>query len=156
MKVSDIVASQLKNFGISHVFVISGGASLHLIESIKNTDGINYICNHHEQASAMAADGFSRVKGLSAVITSSGPGATNLITGICGCYYDSVPVIFITGQVSTFRMTNNLGVRQIGFQETPIVDICRPITKYAKENNAINTPKSIINLAKSKLSLNTL
>ena len=131
-KVSDVVAEVLIEEKISHVFAISGGASLHLIHSLADNENIQYICNHNEQASAMAADGYSRVSGKTGVaVTTSGPGATNLITGICCSYYDSIPSLFITGQVSTMRMKGDTGVRQIGFQETPIVDIAQEITKYA-------------------------
>ena len=87
---------------------------------------------HHEQSAAMAADAYTRVRSLPGLaIATSGPGATNLITGICGCYYDSVPAFFITGQVSTFRMSRNPGVRQVGFQETPIVEMVKPVTNYS-------------------------
>ena len=131
-KVSDVVAEILIEEKVSHVFAISGGASLHLIHSLADNENIQYICNHNEQASAMAADGYSRVSGKTGVaVTTSGPGATNLITGICCSYYDSIPSLFITGQVSTMRMKGDTGVRQIGFQETPIVDIAEEITKYA-------------------------
>ena len=131
-KVSDVVAEVLIEEKISHVFAISGGASLHLIHSLADNKNIQYICNHNEQACAMAADGYSRVSGKTGVaVTTSGPGATNLITGICCSYYDSIPSLFITGQVSTMRMKGDTGVRQIGFQETPIVDIAQEITKYA-------------------------
>lgn len=132
MKLSDYVADFLARQGIRHVFAVTGGASLHLIESVANHPDIDYICPHHEQAGAMAADGYARVTGkLGAAMATSGPGATNMITGICCAWYDSVPVLFITGQVSTFRFKGTTGVRQMGFQETDIVDICRPITKYA-------------------------
>lgn len=132
MKLSDYVASFLANQGIRHVFAVSGGASLHLIHSIADTPGISFVCPMHEQAGAMAADGYARVTGnLGAALATSGPGATNLLTGVCCAYYDSVPVLFITGQVSTFRSKGDTGVRQIGFQETDTVDIFRPVTKYA-------------------------
>ena len=124
MKLSDYIASALANAGITHVFAVSGGASLHLIHSIDAMDDISFICPQHEQAGAMAADGYARARGgLGAAIATSGPGATNLITGMCCSFYDSVPVIFVTGQVATFRMTGSTGVRQIGFQETPIVEL---------------------------------
>jgi acetolactate synthase-1/2/3 large subunit len=136
MKLSDYVAAFLVDQGLQHAFVVSGGASLHLIHGIANAQGIDYICCHHEQAAAMAADAYSRVtNNLGVAIATSGPGATNMITGICGSYYDSVPVLYITGQVSTFRMAGKTGVRQIGFQETPIVEMCKPITKYAAQIN---------------------
>ena len=141
MKLSDYVAEFLVSQGIRHVFAVSGGASIHLIDSIEKHPSIDYVCPQHEQAGAMAADGYSRVSGnLGAAIVTSGPGATNLLTGVCSAYYDSVPVIYITGQVSTFRNKGDTGVRQIGFQETDIVPIFAPVTKYAVQ---IDDPKRI-------------
>jgi acetolactate synthase I/II/III large subunit len=132
MKLSNVVAEFLATQGIRHVFVVSGGASLHLIHSIAETPGVSYVCPQHEQAGAMAADGYARVSGgLGCAIATSGPGATNLITGICSAYYDSVPVLYLTGQVATFRAKGDTGVRQIGFQETDTVEICKSFTKYA-------------------------
>lgn len=132
MKLSDAIAVFLAEQGIKHVFAISGGASLHLIHSIAETPGTGFICPQHEQAGAMAADGYARVTGgLGCAVATSGPGATNLITGICSSYYDSVPVLYLTGQVATFRSKGDTGVRQIGFQETDTVEMCRTITKYA-------------------------
>jgi acetolactate synthase-1/2/3 large subunit len=132
MKLSDVVAAFLAEQGIHHVFAISGGASLHLIHSIAETPGTGFICPQHEQAGAMAADAYARVTGgLGCAVATSGPGATNLITGICSSYYDSVPVLYLTGQVATFRAKGDTGVRQVGFQETDTVDICKTITKYA-------------------------
>jgi acetolactate synthase-1/2/3 large subunit len=132
MKLSDIVARVLVRQNIKHAFVLSGGASLHLIHSIAETEGIDFVCPQHEQAGAMAADAYARMSGgLGCAVATSGPGATNLITGICSSYYDSVPVLFLTGQVATFRAKGDTGVRQIGFQETDTVNICRSITKYA-------------------------
>ena len=141
MKLSDFVAFFLANKGVKHVFAVSGGASLHLIHSIAETENIDFVCPQHEQAAAMAADSYSRVTGrFGAAVATSGPGATNLITGICGAYYDSVPVMYITGQVATHRMKGDTGVRQIGFQETEIVDMCKSITNYAVR---INNPNDI-------------
>ncbi len=132
MKLSDYVASFLAKQGIKHVFVITGGASAHLIDSIAKTRGIEYICPQHEQAGAMAADAYARVTGnLGAAIATSGPGATNMLTGVCCSFYDSIPVLYITGQVSTFRCKKNMGMRQLGFQETDVTAIFKPITKYA-------------------------
>jgi acetolactate synthase-1/2/3 large subunit len=141
VKLSDYVARFLSDQGIRHVFAVAGGASLHLIHSVEAAAGIHYICPQHEQAGAMAADAYSRVTGnLGAAIATSGPGATNLLTGVCCAYYDSVPVIYITGQVSTFRMKRDSGVRQLGFQETDTIDIYKPITKYAVQ---IDDPQRI-------------
>ena len=143
IKLSEFVAKYLADIGIDAVFAVSGGASLHLIHAIGDNPNIKFITPHHEQAAAMAADGYARTKrnSFGVAIATSGPGATNLITGMCCSYYDSVPVLFLTGQVSTFRMVGETGVRQIGFQETPIVEICKPITKYAV---AISNPQNIL------------
>jgi len=132
VKLSDYVAQFLARKQIRHAFAVAGGASLHLIHSIDATHGIDFVCPQHEQGGVMAADAYSRVTGnLGVAIATSGPGATNMLTGTCGAFYDSVPLLLITGQVSTFRMKGNLRVRQVGFQETDTVEIYRPITKHA-------------------------
>ena len=134
MKLSDYVAEFLAAQGIRHVFAITSGASIHLIHSIADRDDIDFVCPHHEQAGAMAADAYSRVTGnLGAALATSGPGATNMITGICCAWFDSVPVLYITGQVATFRRRGETGVRQMGFQETQIVDMVRPVTKHVSQ-----------------------
>lgn len=130
MKLSDVVARFLVQH-VRHVFVVSGGASLHLIHSIAECPGIDYICPHHEQSAGFAADAYARLNGMGCAIATSGPGATNLITPIATSFYDSIPVLYITGQVTTGRMTGGSGVRQTGFQETPIVPMVKGITKYA-------------------------
>ncbi len=132
MKLSDYVARFVAKIGIRHVFAVSGGASLHLIHSLAETPGTGFVCPQHEQGGAMAADAYARVTGKpGAALSTSGPGATNLITGVCSSYYDSVPVLYLTGQVSTFRLRGDTGVRQLGFQETDVVDMFKPVTKYA-------------------------
>lgn len=132
MKLSDYIARFLVQQGVRHVFAITGGASAHLIDSVAKTKGIEYVCNQHEQASAMAADAYARATGdIGVVMATSGPGATNLLTGVCCSFYDSVPLLCLTGQVSTFRLKKDMGVRQLGFQETDVVDIFKPVTKYA-------------------------
>lgn len=132
MKLSDYVASFLEDIGCDHAFVFSGGASLHLIHSIENAKNIKMTCPLHEQAASMEVDAYYRATGrLAVAIATSGPGATNLLTGICSAYFDSVPSIYITGQVATFRMKKNTGVRQIGFQETDIVAMAQPVVNYA-------------------------
>ena len=132
IKLSDFVADFIAKIGVKDVFGISGGASLHLIHSIAEHPQLSIVCPLHEQAGAMAADGYSRVtRNIGVAIGTSGPGATNMITGICCSYYDSIPTIYITGQVDTSRFKGNTGVRQYGFQETDIVSICKSITKYS-------------------------
>lgn len=153
-KVSNVVAQILALNGVQTVFGISGGASLHLLHGIRINPNLRLVTNHHEQASAMAADAMSRFTGnIGVAIATSGPGATNLVTGIAGCYFDSIPALFITGQVSSTRMRGNSGVRQIGFQETDIVSIVKSITKYAvqvkDENEVIAELEKCIFLAKT-------
>lgn len=132
MKLSDYLASFLVRAGIKHVFQIVGGASIHMVHSIADTPGIDYICVQHEQAGAMAAEAYSRIKkNLGCAMATSGPGMTNLITGIGCAYFDSTPVIYITGQVNLDESRQGRKVRQIGFQETDIVEMVTPITKFA-------------------------
>lgn len=132
IKVSDYIAGFLAEQGIRHVFAITGGASIHMIHSIAERNDVSYICPHHEQGGAMAADAYARVSGgLGCALATSGPGATNLITGIACSWFDSVPVLYLTGQVARFRFKGDTGVRQMGFQETDIVPMVKLITKYA-------------------------
>jgi acetolactate synthase-1/2/3 large subunit len=141
-KVTDYIVQRLSQEGVEVVFGVSGGAALHLLHSVKVKKGIKLVTTHHEQAAAMAADSVARITNkIGVAIATSGPGATNLITGIAGCFYDSVPVIFITGQVSTTRLSGDSGVRQLGFQETPIVEMVKLITKYATQ---IKKPEEIV------------
>ncbi len=134
MKLADYVAEYLVSQGIKHVFVVSGGAAIHMIDSVARNPKIDYICSQHEQHSGAEADGYSRISNnLGAVIVTSGPGGTNLATSIANAYYDSIPIIFLCGQVSTFRLKKNPGLRQKGFQETDIVGMFKPITKYASQ-----------------------
>jgi acetolactate synthase I/II/III large subunit len=134
IKVSDYIAEFLAKLGIRHVMAITGGASIHMIHSIAERDDIEFICPHHEQAGAMAADVYSRVsQNLGCAVATSGPGAMNMITGIAGAWFDSVPVLYLTGQVARFRFKGNTGVRQMGFQETDIVSMAESITKYAAQ-----------------------
>lgn len=131
MKLSDYIAEKLKE-ETTVIFGYQGSSISHLIDSICN-NGIKYVQNYHEQASAFAACGYTEITNrLGVAISCSGPGATNLITGIANAYYDSLPCLFISGQVSTLEMKSN-GSRQNGFQETRILEIVRPITKYCVE-----------------------
>ena len=99
MKVSDFIARKIKKLNISNVPVFQGGAIMHIIDSIGNLKGLKYYCPYHEQSLAMSVDAFSRLKGFGIGCVTSGPGATNLITGVCCSYYDSIPCLFFTGQV---------------------------------------------------------
>lgn len=140
MKVSDAIAQFLAQH-VKHVFCISGGASLHLIHSIAKQEGLTYVCPQNEQAASFAADAYARLCGIGCALATSGPGATNLVTGIATSYYDSVPVLYITGNQTRERLGEGLGVRQYGFQATPIVDVVKPITKWAK---TLMEPKDVL------------
>lgn len=132
MKLSDYVIDCLKQQGVSHVFEFIGGAIVHLLDSVSFRDDMECISVRHEQAGAFAAEAYARMNGkLGVAMATSGPGALNLLTGIGSCFFDSVPCLFITGQVNTYEYKFDRPVRQIGFQETDIVSVAKPLTKYA-------------------------
>jgi len=133
MKLSEAVAKFLESQGIAHVFGVNGGANLHLIHGVVDATKIQFIPTTHECNAGFAADAYARLRGIGCAMATSGPGATNLITAIATSYYDSVPVLYITGNVATHRFGKQFGVRQYGFQETPIVEMVKEITKYAKQ-----------------------
>jgi len=146
IKISDYIVQRLVEYGVKDVFMISGGGAMHLNDSVGTNESIRYICNHHEQASAIAAEGYARLSGkLSVVIVTSGPGGTNTITGVIGQWLDSVPVLYISGQVkrsTTIASCPDIPLRQLGDQEINIIDIVRPITKFAATiDNPIETGK---------------
>ncbi len=102
MKLSDFIAQFLYEQGIKHVFVVSGGAIIHCVDSVARHPDISYVCVAHEQAAGAAADAYSRIgPALGTAMVTSGPGATNLTTSICNAYFDSIPVLFICGQVES-------------------------------------------------------
>ncbi|EHQ27732.1 thiamine pyrophosphate-binding protein [Mucilaginibacter paludis] len=142
MKVSDFIAGFLEKKGVGCIFELSGGMITHLLDSISQNTTINIVTMHHEQSAAFAADAYGRVTGLPGVaLATSGPGATNLLTGIGSCYFDSSPAIFITGQVNRHEQKRDKTIRQLGFQETDIVAMAKPITKAAYlVNNAEDIP----------------
>ncbi len=132
MKATTYIACFLKAKGIDTVFELQGGMITRIVDELNRQGGFNIVSMHHEQAAAFAADAYGRIKNKPGIaLATSGPGATNLITGIGNCYFDSVPAIFITGQVNLNEQKGDKTTRQIGFQETDIVSIVRPITKAA-------------------------
>lgn len=133
MKLSDYLIEYLaKDLGISHVFMLIGGANAHIVDSLYNNKKIKHICTPHEQGAAMAAEGYARIKGdIGAALVTSGPGGTNAITGVCGAWCDSIPCIFISGQQTLKLTTNGKTIRQLGVQQINIIDIVKPVTKYA-------------------------
>ena len=122
----------LKDNGVRTIFGYQGSSVSHLIDSLHKVKDLKYIQNNHEQAAAFSANGYSQISGgLGVALSCSGPGATNLITGIANAYFDSLPCLFITGQIGLAGIKTNPLIRQLGFQETDIVSIVKPITKYA-------------------------
>ncbi len=138
IRVSDYIANHLASIGTRAVFILSGGM-MHLIDAVSRVSGIEVICNHHEQCSAMAAEAYARRLGaLGVCYATSGPGATNTLTGLVGAWQDSVPVLFLTGQSKvsqTIEGSGISGLRQFGTFEVDIVPMVRSVTKYAVENN---------------------
>lgn len=132
LRVSDYVLARLADEGITHAFSVYGGAISELMDAFTRQDRIKYACPHHEQAAVFAAEGYAKTKGVPGlVIVTSGPGGGNIVTGLQNCFYDSTPLIAITGQVNSKFIRPTTKMRQLGFQETPIVLIARPITKYS-------------------------
>jgi acetolactate synthase-1/2/3 large subunit len=152
MNVSDYILKFLISKNVNNVFLITGGAIAFVVDAFSRNKKIKYTCVAHEQAAAMMADAYSRVgKGFGATMVTSGPGAQNLITGIACSWFDSVPVIHISGQVNSYELSSNnkttKKVRQIGFQETDIVSIVKPITKFAYQIKNPNEIKYVLEKA---------
>jgi acetolactate synthase-1/2/3 large subunit len=132
MNICDYIIETLYLNGIDTYFVITGGAIVPLINSISINPKVKYYCFQHEQSAAMAAEGYYRSCGkIAAVCVTSGPGVQNILNGVCGCWYDSVPAFFISGQVNTAEDLSNFKSkpRQTGFQEMPVAEMFKDITK---------------------------
>ena len=141
MKVSDYVIQFLADLGIRHIFYVSGGGAMHLNDSLGQNEQLEGICMLHEQGAAIAAEAYARIsENYGACLVTSGPGGTNAVTGVAGAYYDSTPVIYISGQVKREDLVGNQGIRQFGIQETDILSIVRSVTKYAVQ---IQKPEDI-------------
>ena len=141
MKVADYIIDFFSKKGIEKAFVVYGAANGDLIDAFTRNSKIQYIATMHEQAAGFAAEGYAKIKRLPGLaIVTSGPGATNLVTSVANCYYESIPCIFISGQINSKFLRPHKSIRQVGFQETDIVSIVKPVSKYA---TMIKNPKSI-------------
>ncbi|MBT4376320.1 thiamine pyrophosphate-binding protein [archaeon] len=141
MKVADFVINYFGDKGIKDIFEVYGAANGDLIDAFTRTDKTRYVAVMHEQSAGFAAECYAKISGKPAVsIATSGPGGQNFVTPIANCFYDSVPAIFLTGQVNSNFLRPDKSIRQRGFQETPIVEIVNPVTKYAK---LVTDPNSI-------------
>jgi acetolactate synthase-1/2/3 large subunit len=139
MKLSDYVIQFVADLGVTNVFLVTGGGAMHLNQSLGAEKRITHICNSHEQAAAICAEGYAKAtNALGVCMVTTGPGGTNAVTGVAGAWLDSTPVLFLSGQVKRpDRMFDAvtgkpLGMRQLGVQEVDICSIVRPITKYAE------------------------
>jgi acetolactate synthase-1/2/3 large subunit len=131
IKLSDYVVKFLKQAGLSHIFMLTGGGCMHLVDSVGRSE-IEYVCCLHEQACAFAAQSYSEYKNdLGAALVTTGPGGTNAVTGVAAAWLDSSSTIFISGQVKRADLLHSRKVRSMGPQEVDIISIVSPITKYA-------------------------
>lgn len=132
MRVADMVMEMLRDAGVETVFMVPGGGAMHLNDAVGKTEGLNFVCNLHEQASAIAAESYAKVRGgLGACLVTTGPGSTNVLTGLVGAWQDSTPVVFIAGQVKRADSCVGRGVRTFGVQEVDMMPIVKTCTKYA-------------------------
>ena len=131
IKVSDYVMNFLKEKGIKEIFMLPGGGAMHLLDSLGKS-GIDYICFQHEQGAAVAAEAYAQhTNKPGCLLVTSGPGATNAITGVTAGWIDSTPMFVLSGQSKRAGLVGEKQVRQIGSQEVQIIDMVKPITKYA-------------------------
>ena len=142
VKVSDFVFDYIAGLGVKHVFYLPGGGAMHLDDSLGHNQNLIPICMLHEQPCSIAAEAYARISGNFGVcVVTSGPGATNTITGLAGAWLDSTPVIFISGQAKRADLVRNQNIRQFGIQEVNVVELVKSITKYAVQ---IQSPGDIL------------
>jgi acetolactate synthase I/II/III large subunit len=151
IKATDYVARYLYCRGVRTIFELPGGMITHLLNSLYEFQKIRILSVHHEQAAAFAADAAGRLTGVPGVaMATSGPGAINLLTGIGSCHFDSSPAVFITGQVNRHELRGDRAIRQLGFQESDIVAMSKPITKASWQ---VRTPEELPELLKRAFDL---
>lgn len=132
MRVADYLIDALHRSGIETAFTVCGGGSAFLNDAMEGHEGMRYIACHGEQAASMAAEAYARVRtGLGLCVVTSGPGATNAITGVAGAWADSVPLVVLSGQSFVAQTSAGRGLRQLGVQEINIIELVASITKYA-------------------------
>jgi len=140
LKLSDYVIKRLAQ-EVRHIFLLPGGGCMHLVDSVGRCKDLEYVCNLHEQACAVAADAYGQyTNNLGVTLVTTGPGGTNTVTGVAASWLESTPCLFLSGQVKRADLAGSKGVRQMGFQEINIVRIVESITKYAV---MITDPSSI-------------
>jgi len=141
MKLSDYIMQFIARQGVGHIFYLPGGGAMHLVDSLGKLENVESVCCLHEQAVAIAAQSYAmHTNHLGVGLVTTGPGGTNAITGVCAAWIDSVPCLFISGQVKRSDMMTGRGLRQLGIQEADIVTLVGSITKYAV---TVTEPSSI-------------
>ena len=132
MKISDYVIKFISGLGVDKVFCVTGGGAMHLNNSLGSSSEVEGVFMLHEQGASIAAESYARIReGYGVCLVTSGPGATNAITGLCGAYMDSIPVIFISGQAKRADLVGDQNIRQFGIQEVDIIPVVKPYSKYA-------------------------
>ena len=154
IRVADYIFQKIAEHGIGHVFLVTGGGAMHLNDALGREPRIKYVCNHHEQASAIAAEAYARITcDIGVCSVTSGPGAINAINGVFGAWTDSVPMLVISGQMkretllSTHKLQGRL--RQLGDQEVDVVSMVDGITKFT---TCVIDPLTVLRSRKSHLS----
>lgn len=143
MKISNYIAECLVKAGICQAFMVTGGGAMHLDDALGHQEGLHCIYNHHEQASAMAAESYARIHNrIAALCVTTGPGGTNAITGVVGGWLDSIPMLVLSGQVryDTTARWSGVGIRSMGDQE---FDICKSIDCMTKYSEMVIDPMRI-------------
>ena len=131
MRAADYIFEYLESMSVHHVFMLSGGGIMYLVDALGRSN-IKYVCCHHEQAAAIAAQAYGMYDdNLGVCLVTTGPGGTNALTGTGAAFMDSTPVLYISGQVKRSDFASLRGVRQFGAQENDIVSMAKPVTKYA-------------------------
>lgn len=132
MKIADYIMNFIADLGVEDVFCVTGGGAMHMNNALGQSDRLNGVFMLHEQGAAIAAEAYARVRdGYGCCLVTSGPGATNALTGLVGAYIDSIPVIFISGQAKRADLVGDQGIRQFGIQEVDIISMVGSYTKYA-------------------------
>lgn len=145
MKVNEYLIQSLIYNGVDTFFLVTGGAIIPTVDylgKLRKENLCKFYCFQHEQSAAMAAEGYYRASGkIACVLTTSGPGAQNLLNGVCGCWFDSIPAVFITGQTNSYETIEAVKPwkpKQVGFQECPVIDVFKPFTKFCQRLNIDN------------------
>jgi acetolactate synthase-1/2/3 large subunit len=148
--VTDKIVDQLLKYNINTYFIVTGGAIAPFVDSVGRNPNVKYYCFQHEQAAAMAAEGYYRASNkIAVVLVTSGPGVQNILNGVCGCWYDSIPCLFISGQVNLNESLDSVESkpRQVGFQEFPVEETFSACTKFCKKIRSEDDIVTVFNTA---------